>query len=128
MHCLASCAEDESQSCSLEYQGFCLEPIWQWPSWDSAAPLRPLARVHPNGGVSGSCGSGYSFRIQQALSQIYRKYLSNILGNPPPTENKSLMDQPNKSKRWERVSPPLLSKTLGFRKPLSRKKGFSYVL
>ena len=65
MYFLANCAEDESQSCSLEYQGFCLEPKWLRPSWGSAAPLRPLACVHPNGGVGGSCGSGYSFRTQQ---------------------------------------------------------------
>ena len=45
-----------------------LEPKWQWPSWDSAAPLRPLARVHPKGGVGGSCGSGYSFRTQHSPS------------------------------------------------------------
>ena len=34
------------------------------PSWDSAAPLRPLTCFHPSDGADGSCGSGYSFRAQ----------------------------------------------------------------
>ena len=49
-------------------QGGCPEPKWRWPSWDSAAPLRPLSCFHPNDGVVGSCGSGYSFRTQHPPS------------------------------------------------------------